>query len=193
MIRHSIVASAALLCAVSGASAVVTETFVASDITPDIFQDFTGVADVQLGTALNAGPVDLNPTLPATATSTVSTAFNTDFQILGETLEVFIDPGFLDDVTFTFDVPILAFGAVNDAVNVAPSVLVEIDGQTFDLVNGFQGFISDTPFTQVTYRAAVPGTIDFYTVDDIRVQLVPEPTSLALAGLGGLVALRRRR
>ncbi|MEM7808829.1 MAG: PEP-CTERM sorting domain-containing protein, partial [Planctomycetota bacterium] len=109
------------------------------------------------------------------------------------TLEVFIDPGFLDDVTFTFDVPILAFGAVNDAVNVAPSVLVEIDGQTFDLVNGFQGFISDTPFTQVTYRAAEPGTIDFYIVDDIRVQLVPEPTSLALAGLGGLVALRRRR
>jgi hypothetical protein len=40
---------------------------------------------------------------------------------------------------------------------------------------------------------AVPGIVQGLSVDDVVLEVVPEPTSLSLLALGGMLALRRRR
>ncbi len=191
--QFGLAATAVVLGLSAAASAVVTQTFDPADVSVDFFQDFAGFADVDYTAAVSAGPVDLNPALPATATAVGSSTFSGDFAIDDEALDLFLTGSDISAITLTFDSPLLAYGAETVAANPAPSIFVEIDGTTFNLVNGFQGFVSDTPFTEVTYLVATPAIVDFFTVDNIVATYVPEPASASVLGLVGLAMLRRRR
>jgi hypothetical protein len=118
-------------------------------------------------------------------------------------LMVFTDFG--DALTFSFDQAITAFGAdfreINDHYT---RTLAYVGGQTLDIpgvpggsVRSFFGFVSDTPFTSVSFRGVAN---DVYGIDDVtfgaalRVPAVPEPGSVALLSLGLVgVAVARRR
>ena len=56
----------------------------------------------------------------------------------------------------------------------------------------FFGFAAPAGRTIKSLRVS-PGTVDFIVIDDLAFVTVPEPTSLALAGIAGLGLLTRRR
>jgi len=106
-------------------------------------------------------------------------------------------------VTWTFPTAVYAFGAdflsIGGSREVGPTGVFDSGSQHFilrDLFGGDQGFfgvVSTTPFTQITLEA----TGSIASNDSIRIDnaafAVPEPSSLALLGLGGMFAFMRRR
>ena len=68
-----------------------------------------------------------------------------------------------------------------------------VDGQSFTaaapLTSGFFGVTTDGGFTEV--RLVAPGSSDYEYVGVDNIAFTPEPTSLALLGMGGLLLLRR--
>ena len=107
------------------------------------------------------------------------------------------DPGFftsVDSVTFTFDVPLMAFGidvntfANNAGAYTATLNLGDVIPSVFDAFPGFNtgefiGFESDIAFSSVTIAAAQTNLT--YTLDTLRRVVatpvsVPEPSSVAL-------------
>jgi hypothetical protein len=112
---------------------------------------------------------------------------------------------FGDALTFSFDQAITAFGAeFRQLKDNDTRTLADVGGQTLDIpgvpggsVRSFFGFVSDTPFTSVSFRGVAN---DVYGIDDVtfgaalRVPAVPEPGSVALLSLGLVgVAVARRR
>lgn len=128
------------------------------------------------------------------------------------------DPTFLSSTTVTWNGP--AMIAVGGEWNTAPQNeggkiffllnLVSGLGTTEVLplglgpVNGFFGFLSDTPFTSfVLSTRNVPGLfnnigqpygVEHYTLDNLQIAQVPEPATLSMVGLAllGLGAISRR-
>jgi hypothetical protein len=92
---------------------------------------------------------------------------------------------------FSFTPAIFAFGFdVDDVENVSTSLLLS-DGTTFNLSNGFNGFVSDLPITFA--RSAGGGTGDSVGFDDFTTVAVPEPSSAYLLGVFVLVLTQLRR
>ena len=57
----------------------------------------------------------------------------------------------------------------------------------------FWGFTSDTPFTSVKLVGGSGSNQQNYSLDDMVYSPVPEPATLSLLALGGLVLIRRKR
>ena len=77
-VTHSVFAAAVAAVTVP-AAAQVTVTLDPADITPTFTQSFDGVPNQDLGDLLETQDIDLNPILPATASSTATDIFNDDF------------------------------------------------------------------------------------------------------------------
>lgn len=111
-------------------------------------------------------------------------------------------------ITISFPSPVNAFGA--DFFSIAGSRGVSVRGdfgngtETFDLRSlfdgdsgvdqGFFGLTSPVPFSSVTLIAT--GSVssnDSFTVDNLSIVAVPEPSSFAALLLGGLLMTSRRR
>ncbi len=105
-------------------------------------------------------------------------------------------------LAFNFDSPITAFGATFDSPGSLAGFSISADGALVDDTSalaidggvGFIGFTSTTPVSSVTLDYLGPtGFSELFDFDNLLFTPVPEPTSLALLGLGGLAVLRRRR
>lgn len=106
-----------------------------------------------------------------------------------------------NSLVFQFSSPITAFAfTATDAVDVDGELVLTTDSGISETVasgflpNGnklFYGMTADQPFSEVTISDTVG--IDAIGFDELRYGQVPEPTSLALLGLGGLALMRRRR
>ena len=109
------------------------------------------------------------------------------------------------EALFTFNSPIygLGFELNPQNFNLGVAVGINVNGSpagSYNLpatdVNGFRGFVSDTPFTtfQILYIPNVAAAA-WHGIDNVQsFGAVPEPSSaLLLAGSGLLLALRRRR
>jgi hypothetical protein len=92
---------------------------------------------------------------------------------------------------FSFAQPIFAFGFdVDDVENASTSLLLS-DGTTFNLSDGFRGFISDTPITFA--QSTGGGTGDSVGFDNFTTVVVPEPSSALLLGIFALALASQHR
>lgn len=130
-------------------------------------------------------------------------SFTTGPNGLGRTPIEFFEAG--DTITFTFSTPIDAFGIDVNTFDLsaggykATTDLGDVASSGYDPFPGrdtgqFVGFTSDTAISSVTISA--PGGFS-YTLDTLRHNPIPEPTTLVvwslLATLGISVGWRRRR
>ena len=194
----ALVAALFLLTTPAQAQVVVTgdETLFNATLINPTFVDFTGLPNVSYTQAqIDAG---INFGFFTIRSGTPGVAFPGDIAINNGVLELFIDNAFGGTPTFimTLNMPVTSFGATFTSVNAGgvPFTMNGFTGNTtsaFTGPNGFAGFTSATPFTQITIG---PG-FDFFTMDNLRFNVVPEPGSLSLLGAAGLAlfALHRRR
>ena len=107
-------------------------------------------------------------------------------------------------LTFAFDQPITALGF--DADNLADQRLDELTFSNGDITTildpidqiRFWGFISDTPFTTVTFKMIArsdPGndTSDGFYIDNVSYTCVPQPGTMGLLAASCIGVRRRRR
>ena len=101
---------------------------------------------------------------------------------------------------FTFGHNIQAFGFEYKNLDSSFDVIgLLVDGQEFEIAQagetGFFGITTDGPFTTVRIIQQTGGDLENRGAlfDNFQYTTVPEPTSLALLGLGGLLVARRRR
>jgi len=85
-------------------------------------------------------------------------------------------------------------GTMNTAA--APPIVINnqvfVPGST-TLKSQFLGFINDTQASTITTATVSFTGQGFYRIDDVSIMAVPEPSSLALATVAGLVGFARRR
>lgn len=116
-----------------------------------------------------------------------------------------------DQVTFGFATPIQAFGGIFDLTPGGSGLGIQfqvfftgggsqiVGTEVPDLFNGqFFGFVSDMPISSVQlFGGTQGGAQETFNLDNLQFTHAPEPTSLALFGLGTLTAgyfgLRRRK
>ncbi|MEM6760361.1 MAG: VPLPA-CTERM sorting domain-containing protein [Pseudomonadota bacterium] len=105
--------------------------------------------------------------------------------------------------TISFARPVTAFGA--DFANLGTSsgrTTISAGGDSIDITSrnpGFFGFSSATPFSSVSFTSNQINSVNLIALDNVLYAPVPVPVPvpatlpLLLVGLGGLVALRRRK
>lgn len=138
-----------------------------------------------------------------TASADQASGFAGDFAIGdGQVLELFADDGNVQSFTFDFDSSINTFGVQFGAANPAPGsgLFFELDnGESIDLNsntaagytgNEYVALVSTSTFTSFTVSSNAG--LDFFTLDNV-VTGVPSPGSVAVIGMAGLAAARRRR
>lgn len=128
-----------------------------------------------------------------------------DFSITNNDLSLFIADSFggIESFTFNFDNAVTTFAADFFVANptFGEHLVFSFDnGDTFGLHSGsafgysgsqYVSLTADTAFTSFTVTSA--GGLDFFVLDDIVAGNVPTPGAVALAGLAGITAVRRRR
>lgn len=156
------------------------------------------------------------PDTEISADSTVDLGYNTT--LFGRKYLRFWQSGnnLMEDVTFTFDMPIAAFGAYftgaqenfpgafsveyTDQFNNSYSFLLDKPAPANDgtAATQFLGFIDAgamiTKVSVVMRRDTLDGGRDLIGIDDVRyTACVPEPASMAILGLGVAALVRRKR
>ena len=151
------------------------------------------------------GTLDFTDNLDSGSTSG-STITLTDLNITGNSIALFPNANLtntvdgtgylrfrLDDrgkdtpLTFTFNDPVTAFGFETNprSQGINDILLVDIDGVEAQSIampatdtTEFRGFVSDTPFTSVTFSNS-GSSDDFYGIDNLVAYSVPEPSDYA--------------
>lgn len=146
---------------------------------------------------------------------------NSDFSITVEGQQGSSDDAFIDNGAFhgeifpatehsayvhTFSTPIIGFGQFFDGAASGLGLRLETTQGTVDIFDdggysgfedGFLGFISAAPITEVRIIGsdANGGSAvgEIYDALDASYAIIPAPGALALLGMGGVAALRRRR
>ncbi len=103
-----------------------------------------------------------------------------------EELQIAIDT--LDDTSFDADIDMSLWGGVNNSNPFAGSGMLAASSMSSDgdvFLTLYESFNDATPNPDAVYGPGSTVTVEY--------ELVPAPGALAIFGLGGMVALRRRR
>jgi hypothetical protein len=179
-----------------------------------LWQAATGATSLEtfnsfaVDTPFHTVPVDVGPFTISMSPGAISSSWNfidvpppafSDFNVDGSNVAN-IGLEDLDSAYLTFDTPITAFGADfaawNDNVlrsNMIVGADVIAPPTTIGNQVRFFGITSTTPFTTVEFRGTIES--DGFSIDNVEFTAVPEPSTIALVGLGTLAvfAVKRRR
>jgi hypothetical protein len=163
-------------------------------------EDFTGFN----GVSYEFAPVDVGDFDVSVAGSTFGSSFHNIGPAIvpndvNGTAQINAATGDVGGTTLSFDFPITAFGGFWDGVsddrvtsfNVGGTILA-IPHIEIEEGSGFFGFVSNEAFTaELLFLSS--GEADGFAIDNVVYQMVPEPSTFLLAGLGLLgIAFRRR-
>jgi len=100
--------------------------------------------------------------------------------------------------SLVFDNEISAFGADWTSTTNFGQLTITTSGGNLNLIDylgtpgdGFLGFVSDVPFTMLDFGLSGSSDNEYFGMDNVA--YVPEPVTICLLGLGGLVLRRRKR
>ena len=172
--------------------------------------DFTGKGglfdgETSVDVPLTDSVTGLSTTMTVEASGGTLNSNSGDFGVnapgSGDTTDV-IEDGEAIDLTFDSDIELnsIDFGGIGS--DLADGATLTIGTFTIDLFTNVSGFNGNTdvytPATHIAITAGTPinlqvasSTADF-DLETIDISVVPEPGSVALLGLGGLLMLRRR-
>lgn len=173
----------------SATGSFITENF--NNLTP--FQFTTGLNSVGLIDVDVTGPVHENQ-LGGPSTLNGQFAIDRTNHLIGHVLN-----GGITHPTIIFQNPVYSFAADwRTTLSGGRLIVLEFDGQTIHFDDylsgdgsGFLGVIADNAFSQVVFGAESTDA-EAFGMDNLSFSPVPEPMTMALLGLGGLL-LRRRK
>lgn len=147
------------------------------------------------------GPFVINDDLSITVEGMMDTAGTANVSGGEFEGELFPDSGHSAYV-HTFDTPVIAFGQFYEGAASGLGLQIETADGNVDILDfysgfddGFLGYIGSTPISSVRIIGGTDDTAvgEIYDAADVSYAFIPAPGSVALMGLGGLAAVRRRR
>ncbi len=135
--------------------------------------------------ATPGGPADAGDILPTITSNILVQGGDEDFEIVFDGLQRAVG---MDTISNTASSPIQV-NAYDSANLLVGTVFVPADATL-----SFLGLVHDAGISRITWFGpnAGQGTFDDTGIDNVRVEAVPEPATLAVLGLGAMI-LRRRR
>ncbi len=158
------------------------------------FNNFTGVPTgsvPSLSYSSGGFSYDIVATGPGTNNLYNGTGFvSTDSAL--DMIQINFTSGNVSAVGGNFWATDINFGAIpaTVSINLSDGTSVSFNASS---ANDFRGFTSNVTITSLTIDAADLPVNAWSTLDNLYVGVVPAPGALAMLGLGGLVAGRRRR